>query len=119
MAGRKKEHLSEAIRQKLGTILIREAGDPRFKSVTITEVSLAKDLSFAQVGYSCFESGLQIDELTESLNKAAGFFSHSLARTLKTRNTPKLSFHYDSGFDYAVKMDRLLAGVEGPEEDSE
>ncbi|MCZ6471918.1 MAG: 30S ribosome-binding factor RbfA [SAR324 cluster bacterium] len=111
MAGRKLEHLNERIRQKLGTILIREARDPRFKFVTITGVGLAKDMSFATVQYSCLDRELEIEALTDSLNRAAGFFSHILARTLETRKTPRLKFVYDPGFDHAQEIDALLAQV--------
>ncbi len=116
MAGRKGEHLSEAIRRKLGTILIREARDPRFQGVTITEVMLSKDRSFAKVGFSCFEPQTDRADLESSLNRAAGFFSQVLSRTLATRHTPKLHFYYDPGFDYALEMDHLLAGTRNHEE---
>ena len=112
MAGRKLEHFNEVIRQKLGTILIREAHDPRFQFVTITGVDLAKDFSFAQVQFSCLDRTLEIDSLTESLNRAAGFFSQTLARTLSTRRTPRLQFQYDNSFDHAGRIDALLAGLE-------
>lgn len=116
MAGRKLEHLNEAVKQKLSTILLREAQDPRFQSVTITDVSLAKDLTFARVGFACYDGGTDIGPLTESLNRAAGFFSHLLARSLATRNTPKLHFHYDRGFDHAHEIDKLLDEVRKDEE---
>jgi len=108
MAGRKQEHLNERIRQKLGNILLRESGDPRFQAVTISSVSVAKDLSTAKVFFSCYADGADPLALTESLNGAAGFLGHKLARTLTTRINPKLRFFYDSGFDYAVEVDRLL-----------
>lgn len=116
MAGRKLEHLNEAIKQKLSTILLREAQDPRFQTVTITGVSLAKDLTFAQVGFACYDGEAEIGPLTESLNGAAGFFSRLLARSLATRNTPKLHFHYDRGFDHAQEIDRLLDEIRIDEE---
>ncbi len=112
MAGRKIEHFNEVIRQKLGTILIREARDPRFQFVTITGVHLAKDFSFAQVHYSCLDQTVETEALTESLNRAAGFFSQILARTLATRRTPRLQFHYDGGFDHADEIDTALAELE-------
>ena len=111
MAGRKIEHLNELIRQKLGMILIREARDPRFKFVTITGVGVSKDLSFARVNFSCLDQTLEVEDLTESLNHAAGFFSHTLARTMETRKTPRLQFYFDAGFDHADNVDRLLAGI--------
>lgn len=109
MAGRRLEHLNEVIKQKLGMILIREASDPRFKLVTITGVGLAKDLSFARVDFSCLDQTLEVEALTKSLNHAAGFFSHTLARSLETRKSPRLQFYFDHGFDHAANIDRLLA----------
>ena len=108
MAGRKLEHLSGLIRQKLGQLLYKEANDPRFHAVTITAVKLSKDLSQARVEFSIFQKDHPPEEVAESLNNAAGFFSHALGRTLAARRTPKLTFHYDPGFDYAQDMDVLL-----------
>ena len=116
MAGRKLEHLNEQIQQKLATILLRESQDPRFHSVTITAVNLAKDLSFAMVDYACFQSGLDHEDLTLSLNRAAGFFSRALGRTLATRRTPKLQFQYDRGFDFAYEMDVVLNRIKQEED---
>ena len=116
MAGRRLEHLNEVIKQKLGMILIREASDPRFKFVTITGVGLAKDLSFAKVNFSCLDKTLEVEALTKSLNHAAGFFSHTLARSLETRKTPRLQFYFDHGFDHADNVDRLLAEFNKEEE---
>ena len=116
MAGRKLEHFNELIRQKLGTILIREARDPRFQFVTVTGVVLSKDFSFARVQFSCMDQTLDVAALTESLNRAAGFFSQALARTLTTRKTPRLQFYYDSGFDHAGEIDAILAELEREKE---
>jgi ribosome-binding factor A len=116
MAGRKLEHFNEIIRQKLGTILIQEARDPRFRFVTVTDVMLAKDFTFARVHFSCLDQGVEVEALTDSLNRAAGFFSQALGRTLSTRNTPRLRFYYDHGFDHAGEIDALLAEVQGKRE---
>jgi ribosome-binding factor A len=108
MASRKLEHLNETVRQKLGQLLIKEASDPRLHSVTITSVSVAKDLSTARVQFSAYDSNVDPAELTATLNHAAGFFSKALARTMSTRRTPRLHFYYDPGFDYSLEMDLLL-----------
>ncbi|HKJ00749.1 MAG TPA: 30S ribosome-binding factor RbfA [bacterium] len=116
MAGRKLEHLNETIRQKLGQLLVKEASDPRFHTVTITNVTVAKDLSTARVQFSAYDSAVDSAELTRLLNNAAGFFGHALARTLETRRTPRLHFYYDPGFDYAQEMDILLKKVRQDDE---
>ena len=111
MSGRKLEHLNESIRQKLGQLLYREANDPRFGSVTITQVNLSKDYSTARVLFSTYRPGADIAELTASLNHAAGVFSRALGRSLNSRRTPRLHFHYDPGFDYAQEMEVLFKEV--------
>ena len=115
MTSRRIDHLTEKIHQKLSAIIQREANDPRFTWVTITGVKLAKDQSFATVSYACFKPNTDIESLTSSLNRAAGFFSHALGRSLKSRATPKLRFDYDPGFDYAQEMDELLASLHDAE----
>lgn len=115
MSGRKREHLNETIRQKLAQLLVREAADPRFASVTITAVTVSKDYSTALVLFSSYLPGSDPENLTETLNNAAGFLGRALGRSLATRRTPKLNFHYDPGFDYADEMDRILKKIP-PEE---
>jgi ribosome-binding factor A len=112
MVGRKGEHLNETIRYKLATILQREAHDPRFQAVTVTHVTLSRDRAHAEVRFSCFRKDLDLEALTEALNRASGFFGHSLARSLETRRTPRLIFHYDPGFDYADEIERALKTIE-------
>ena len=108
MASRKLEHLGESIRHKLGQLLIKEASDPRLQTVTITGVTVAKDLATARVMFSAYDPAADPKELTTALNHAAGFFGQALGRTLGTRRTPRLHFHYDPGFDHALEMDLLL-----------
>ncbi|MBI4083749.1 MAG: 30S ribosome-binding factor RbfA [Candidatus Lambdaproteobacteria bacterium] len=112
MVGRKGEHLNEQIRHKLGMILQREAHDPRFQAVTVTRVTLSRDRAHADVRFSCYRKDLDLEALTESLNRAAGFFGHALARSLETRRTPRLIFHYDPGFDHADEIERALKSIE-------
>jgi ribosome-binding factor A len=119
MAGRKRQHLNESIRQKLGQLLYKEAGDPRFQAVTITAVELSQDFSFAKVQFSTYARDADPAALTLSLNRAAGFFGRLLGRTLQARRTPRLHFVYDPGFDHAQEMDILLKEVLPPEEPHE
>ena len=116
MAGRKREHLNETIRTQLSQLLVKEASDPRFHSVTITGVTVAKDSSTARVQFCAYDSAVDPAALTESLNHAAGFFGKALARTLQARRTPRLHFYYDPGFDYSHEIDVLLKAVRPDDE---
>jgi ribosome-binding factor A len=49
-----------------------------------------------------------IPSLTKALNQAAGFFSHSVARSLETRISPRLTFVFDPSLDYLQDMENVL-----------
>jgi ribosome-binding factor A len=117
VSSRKFEHLVSRIREKLGAILLREAHDPRFSRVTITAVELTKDLSEAHVHFTAFSPAEDLDSLSKALNRASGFFSHTLARTLEARVMPKLHFVPDRSLDEADRIDRALKLIR-PESES-
>ena len=116
MSGRKREHLNETIHTKLSQLLVKEASDPRFQTVTITSVTVAKDSSTARVQFSAYDPSVDPVALAESLNRAAGFFGKALGRTLQARRTPRLFFYYDPGFDYSQEIDVLLKAVRTDDE---
>src|SRR5689334_20416403 len=105
MPGRKIDHLNARIQEKLGMLLQREVNDPRLARVTVVGVTVSRDLAHASVKYSCYDPAVKGEELAEPLNKAAGYLSRALARTLETRKSPQLHFVYDPGFDYALEME--------------
>ena len=93
---------------KLSQILLQESSDPRFEGVTVSSLKLSPDGSSATVFFSAFTSKQSPEALALALNHSAGFFSSKLGQTLQTRNTPKLHFVYDPGFDHSDKIDLLL-----------
>lgn len=101
------------IHRKLAEILLKQSKDPRFERVTISRVKSVKGLAVAQIYFSIFPPE-KVEALTDSLNHAASFFSHALGHALNTRNTPRLVFIYDKGFDYSHQIDTLLKSVEQP-----
>ena len=102
---------NELIKSKLATILRKFSSNPMFDGVTIVGVKLSPDSATALVHYSVFNTTRPIEEITSALNKAAGFFQVKLSKTLSSRNTPKLKFVYDGGFDHASKIDQLLSQI--------
>ena len=116
MTQRKLGSQSTLIHRKLSEILLKKSKDPRFTKVTVSRVEADAELSYAKVYIATYPPE-NIESLIESLNRAAGFFSSSLGRTLQTRRTPKLVFVYDSGFDYSFKMDAMIRDANRPTEE--
>jgi len=120
MAKISKERKRELVRVKLASILSQATNDPRFESVTIASLKLSPDGAMATVFFSTFGSSQDPAKVEAALNRSAGFFSSKLGQTLQTRNTPRLHFIYDKGFDHTDKIDRLLReNPPAPEQDEE
>jgi len=102
----------EQIKIKLSTIIRKSTNNPKFTGVTIVKVDLSPDASAATVFYSVFGSKSETAKITQALNDAGGFFQAKLAKTLQSRNTPRLRFVFDGGFDHSDHINRLLNQIQ-------
>jgi ribosome-binding factor A len=102
--------VADFIRDELAAIVMREMRDPRIGMVSINEVRVSRDLSYADV----YVSSLQADTddarrvLTDVLNRASGFLRSQLARRHTMRTTPKLRFHCDELVERGPRLDALI-----------
>ena len=102
--------IADFIRDELAAIIQREMRDPRVGMVSVNEVSVSKDLSWADVYVSSIETELPEDraELITVLNKAAGYFRSELAKRHSMRTTPKPRFHYDEVVEKGPRLEALI-----------
>ena len=106
------EKIGDLFRDEIATIIQKKVRDPRLtKIISVNEVSVSKDLAYADVYVSSFEtqSEDQKKELIFSLSGASGVIRTMLSRTHKIRNTPKLRFHYDDTYERVARLESLLA----------
>lgn len=125
--------VADHIQKELAVLIQQEVKDPRLGLVTINEVKVSRDLGFADVYFTSFSSdtfrandSLDEDEETEERNSlspaevlenAAGFLRSRLAKSLSTRTTPKLRFHYDHTIEQGAKMTQAIKkAIEGDEQ---
>ncbi len=105
-----RNNLSTLVHRHLSEVFLFQTNDPRFSKVTISRVETSPSLNSAKVFVSIFPTKGK-EELIKSLNRASGFFSRKLGKVLKTRNTPHLTFEYDTGFDHSDKIEILLRNI--------
>lgn len=103
------DRIGDQIQRELARLIQREVKDPRVGMVTIQEVRVARDLGVADVYFTVLgqaqESAVEVEPVLE---RAAGFFRSELAKSLNTRTTPKLRFHYDNLPEEADSLSRLI-----------
>ncbi len=82
--------------------------DPRIGFVTVTAVQTSPDLRQARVYVSVLGSARKQDETLRALQAAHGVLQARLARQLKLKRTPQLSFEYDPSVERGVRMTQLI-----------
>lgn len=100
--------LAEEIKREVSVIVANEMKDPRLGMITITDVEVSNDLSWAKVYFSTLGDEEEREKNLEALNKAKGFIRSELAKRIKVRHTPEISFKYDPSLEQGAKMDALL-----------
>lgn len=106
--------VGEEIRHELAAILQRgDFRDPDLLdlNVTVTEVRISPDLRAATAFVTPLGGG-KLGTALAALRRAAPFFRGQLAKVLKLRYAPSLSFEPDVSFDYAGRIDAILHSPE-------
>jgi ribosome-binding factor A len=99
--------VNAAVREVLSEA-IGELKDPRIGFVTITGVKTSADLQQAVVFVSVFGSERKREKTIEGLQAAHGILQGRIARELRMKRTPQLTFEYDPSVERGVRMTQLI-----------
>ena len=106
--------LGRQIRRDLAGLLQWESADPRFASITISDVEVARDLTHARVHVQ-LSPGEDQEEALLALRGASRYLRTRLADRLRIRKVPELRFEHDQSPETAERIERLLAGAADPD----
>jgi ribosome-binding factor A len=108
--------VNESVRQVLAEA-VPELKDPRIGLVTVTGVDTAPDLRHAVVFVSVLGSEKKKRATMVGLDAAHGVLQARLARQLRMKRTPQLTFEYDQSVERGVRMSQLIDEL-APEDDA-
>ena len=100
--------INELMREVIGGAIATELEDPRIGFVTVTAVETSPDLRSARVYVSVLGDQRQRDESLDGLNSSHGVLQAAIAREVRIKRTPTLSFYYDDSIERGVRVSRLL-----------
>lgn len=103
----KQERIASIIRKNIAEIIQFQVKDPHLGFVSIPEVRVSKDFSYATVYVSFFKDE-DIEPSLEVLNKAKGYIRTELAHKLDTRRVPEIRFVLDEGYKKEERIANLL-----------
>ena len=99
--------VNESVRQVLAEALL-ELKDPRIGLVTVTGVDTTSDLRQATVFVSDYGSPRKRQASLQGLAAAHVLLQGRLARELRMKRTPQLTFEYDPTVERGVRMTHLI-----------
>ena len=100
--------IESQMQRALAGLLMRGVKDPRVGNVTVTQVSVHKDLSSARVWFLPFGKVADPVAQLQGLQSAATFLRGEVARALGLRHAPRLEFIQDKGLEQAVHLTQLI-----------
>ena len=101
--------LQALLKKELSLILQSEAKNSKIGFVTITDLYLTKDLSYATVYFSIIGPKERVSVSMEGLEKSKGFLKSELSKRIKNiRKMPDLIFKYDESLEYGNNIQRIL-----------
>ena len=104
--------MAEELKKEIMEIIQNHLKDPRVDGlVSVTEVQVSNDLSYAKVYVTKYGSAWAQSEALKGLNDSKGFIRKELSKRFKTRTVPELSFVADESLQYGAKIEAILQEI--------
>ena len=104
------DRVADYLRRELASLIQFEMRDPRVELVSITEVTVSRDLAYARVYFTVLgkDSEDEAKPVAEALNKAAGFLRSQLSKDSTMRTVPALRFEFDASVGRGAHLEDLI-----------
>lgn len=103
----KAERVADMLIEQISYIIATEVKNKDINFVTITDVKVTNDLSFAKVYFTVLEDDKRESTL-KALKGASGFIRHALRDRVEMRQIPELKFVYDESIEYSEKIEDII-----------
>jgi len=104
----RKLRIEEMVQRELATLIQQEIKDPRVGMVTVSGVDISPDLKHAKIHVTILGNENNYAASVKTLNHAARFLRHELARRLYLKVIPDLRFVYDESAKEGARLAELI-----------
>jgi ribosome-binding factor A len=106
------QRVSQQLQKEIAMILQREVRDSRLGMVTISDVEVSRDLSYAKVFVTFLCVGEQTPESSlAALREHEVSIRMMLGKRIRLRLTPEVKFFYDSTLVEGMRMSNLVSNT--------
>lgn len=119
---RRIQKVEREIQAVVGMYLISGFSEPVDVFITLSRTVISADLKFAKLYFTVLPKGgtgadhVDEDEAEQTeklLNEHAYEFQGHIAKELKLRYTPKVTFFHDRSIEKVIKVDQILSQIAG------
>lgn len=103
--------IADRIRDELSEMLIQEISDPRLSGVSVTDVTVDREVTYAEIYVSALEGVARSEDVLMGLEHAQGYIRRELSHRIELRVFPRLRFHWDATYERAEKIEKLIASL--------
>ena len=100
------KRVGQQIQRALSELIRRELRDPRLGMITLTDVRMSSDLSYAKVYYSVLGADPHLAQ--QILTQASDILRGPLGRALGIRHSPELRFVPDELIESGARLSALI-----------
>jgi len=105
------EKVAKEIRHQIADVLKKELADLQFGLITVTKVTISRDLKYAKIYLSFIGNKIPAEACIEKISFRNKQIRMSLSQKLSLRFMPEISFYFDDTIEYAHKIDELIKQV--------
>lgn len=112
MNERRIARISEEVKRVVSDLVLNDLKDPRIADmVTITDVEVTRDLSYARIFVSVLGDDKEKEDTLEGLENAKGFIRTEIGKNVELRHVPKPVFLLDESVEKGMRISQLLSEV--------
>lgn len=110
----RQQRIAERIREEVSEMLLGQLTDPRVAGITVTDVTVDRELAYATVYVSSFDGSERKTDVLEGLDSARGFIRYQLSQRIDLRSFPQLRFKWDFTPERAERIEKLIDSLASP-----
>lgn len=110
----RQQRTAEQIQYILSELFLREMNDPRLQAVSVTEVTIDRELEHADVYINALGDESRQEDVMAALENAAGFLRREVVTRMRLRKAPQLHFHWDPRLEHMQEVEDILNNLDIP-----
>ena len=112
----KSERVASIIKRCVSELLTTELNDPKLGFVTVTDVEVSNDLSFAKVFVTFLGKQERNDAGLRTLDKAKGRIRSYVSKHLDTKKCQELIFLQDESLETGNRIESIINKLNGKDD---